>query len=273
MDERDMKQSIKLKLQGETIIESHTILATESIGQPLPSNSRMRQRIRRIKLLLQGALDAYPPSPAKAFKRLQTIFDQLEFLEQAVDDGHDKPLTFQSTLSPKHLHYLAFHDSLTKIPNRRYFKAAVEQLINEGQHKKTFHLAFIDLDNFKTVNDVYGHEMGDWILIQVSRRLQHCLRKSDIICRYGGDEFILALQHCPLQEDLIIILQRIIAALTRPFRREAVEIKIGASIGVVTYKPGMRNFDDLIHKADVAMYQAKMTGKNQYCLWEQAMAS
>ncbi len=263
-----MKQNMKLKLDSD-YPEMEGVLKGSGRVRLVPSSSRMRQRIKRIKSLLQGALASYPPSPDKAFKRLQAIFDELEFLEKAVEDNHQQTKTSkrQNSLTNQHLHYLAFHDPLTKIPNRRYFKAAVEKLMTEEKSRKSFHIAFVDLDSFKAVNDLYGHEMGDWLLTQVARRLQYCLRKTDLICRYGGDEFVLALQHCPEQEDLIYILNRILSHLTQPYGRGDVQVHIGASIGVVNFTPEITCVDDLIHKADVAMYQAKLQGKNRFCFW------
>lgn len=263
-----MMQNMKLNFGLQGSHEEQAMPVSERV-KIVPSTGRMRQRIKRIKSLVQGALASYPPSPAKAFKRLQAVFDELECLEKAVEDNHHrtKNTQRQNSLSQQHLHYLAFHDPLTKIPNRRYFRAAVEQLMNE--RKKNFHIAFIDLDSFKAVNDQYGHEMGDWLLTQTARRLQYGLRKTDLLCRHGGDEFVLAFQNCQNKEDLIFILNRLLSSLAQPFNRGNVQIQIGASIGIVTVEDGITNFDDLLHKADVAMYQAKVGGKNRFCFWQE----
>lgn len=265
-----MKQNTKLTFVSPGPSEERT--QQDSLrANSNPTMGRMRQRIRRIKTLLHGALTSYPPSPDKAFKQLQVIFDELEFLEKAVEDSHNQTKTSerQNSLAKQRLHFLAFHDHLTKIPNRRYFKSALEQMIDKNKSPKNFHLVFIDLDSFKAVNDDHGHEMGDWLLTQAARRLQYCVRKTDLMCRYGGDEFVLALQFCPNPEDLVFILNRILMNLTQPFNRGNIHIQVGASIGVMTYEQGMTNVEDLIHKADVAMYQAKMAGKNQICFWQE----
>ena len=169
------------------------------------------------------------------------------------------------------LAHQAFHDSLTNLPNQALFRDRVEHALTRAarQHMKIAVL-FVDLDNFKTVNDSLGHTVGDELLVAVTARLQRCLRQGDTAARLGGDEFAVLLEDLEAKAGATAIADRIIAALRRPFAIVGKEVFIGASIGVAFDAPGA-DTDQLLRNADLAMYTAKLRGRSRYQVFEPAM--
>lgn len=160
-------------------------------------------------------------------------------------------------------------DSLTNLPNRSALTRHLDQKIMDRKSGGVaFALAFVDLDGFKEVNDLYGHHMGDRVLQLVAKRLVSNLRSEDLIARFGGDEFVIFLNgqfSASLVEET---LSRFVNKLAEPFEIDAVQLQLSASIGVTLY-PQSKELepDQLIRQADQAMYQAKLAGKNQVCLF------
>lgn len=167
--------------------------------------------------------------------------------------------------------YLALHDSLTKLPNR----IAVQDRIAVGLSRtkrsgRALALLYIDLDGFKPVNDTFGHEYGDALLIKFSVRLTKQLRQSDTAARIGGDEFLVLLEELNDYKESARVAENIIRCLKKPFPIANEMITIGASIGIAYSTSGVEEVSQLIHAADQAMYQAKRSGKNQCCISEAA---
>lgn len=168
----------------------------------------------------------------------------------------------------------ANYDSLTQLPNRSYFYEQAEQAIaNAKRHKVEFALLFIDIDNFKVINDTLGHNQGDSTLIEVSSRIQQCIRQSDLIGRFGGDEFIVLMHDVNTQKPSTIelLIQKILNAICAPFFILGESEYITASIGVSTYPENGNNIHELIQYSDQAMYKAKEHGKNQYYFFTQEL--
>ncbi|QPK64572.1 bacteriohemerythrin [Methylomonas sp. LL1] len=163
---------------------------------------------------------------------------------------------------------LAFYDPLTGLPNRRLLQNRLKPALANSHHTgRNGALLFIDLDNFKSLNDTLGHDMGDLLLQQVSDRLNTCVRESDTVARLGGDEFVVMLEN--LSEDLLTAAQqteaigeKIIAAINRPFSLATHDYISTPSIGATLFKGQQRSADDLLKHADIAMYQAKISGRN-----------
>ncbi|NNF16663.1 MAG: EAL domain-containing protein [Gammaproteobacteria bacterium] len=181
------------------------------------------------------------------------------------------------------VHYLAYHDSLTRLPNRAQLKVALKKALARAKRSETSAaLLFIDLDDFKRVNDTLGHEAGDTLLKEFAMRLAESIRiedevaaaveeNADVIARLGGDEFTVVLDSIVKPADVVTIAQRILNAGKEPFIIAGQEVVVGASIGITTYPEDGNDVDTLLRNADVAMYQAKARGKNQFEFYNDSM--
>jgi len=168
-------------------------------------------------------------------------------------------------ISEDRLRYLAYHDQLTGLPNRKHFHESIIQSIEwAASNKQLVALLFLDLDGFKEVNDTRGHDMGDLLLKVVAKRLTGCLRGSDTVSRLGGDEFTVILPGIPKPEDAAIVAEKIVRTLAKGFILEGHTIYITVSIGISIYPLDGENMDALMKNADSAMYRAKQLGRNQF---------
>jgi diguanylate cyclase (GGDEF)-like protein/PAS domain S-box-containing protein len=160
--------------------------------------------------------------------------------------------------------YLAYHDSLTLLPNRIFFHERLKEEVEISKENNTIgSIFFIDLDRFKFVNDSLGHEIGDKLLIEVARRLHSCVREHDMVSRLGGDEFTIILSQINLKECTLIA-KRILKEIGNPYFIEEHEISVTPSIGISSFPTHGDNVEDLVNKADIAMYKAKEKGKNRF---------
>ncbi|MES2586883.1 MAG: sensor domain-containing diguanylate cyclase [Pseudomonadota bacterium] len=160
--------------------------------------------------------------------------------------------------------YRAHHDVLTELPNRTLFSDRLQQALAAcKRHKTKLAILFIDLDNLKTINDVYSHNVGDALLKEVARRMRECVRESDTVGRFGGDEFVLILPGIDAEDQAVQVAEKIRLALSAPTEVEGISLSTSASIGVALYPEHGENETDLINNADVAMYEAKSSGRNQ----------
>ena len=163
--------------------------------------------------------------------------------------------------------YLAYHDGLTTLPNRRLFSELLSQSISQAvRHGRQLAVLFLDLDHFKHINDTLGHEAGDQLLQEVATRLKACLRGSDTVARLGGDEFVVLLPELDDEKYVATVAQKILAAVARPFVLGGEECRVTASIGISTYPQDGVDERTLIKNADSAMYQAKKAGHNNFRL-------
>lgn len=168
--------------------------------------------------------------------------------------------------------YMAYHDTLTGLPNRNLFHDRLKvALVHAQRHKRMVAVMIIDLDQFKTVNDVLGHHIGDLLLKEIAARLTHCVRKGDTIARTGGDEFTIILPDLIHALNTIIVASKIIDALNQTFRLEGHEIHTTSSIGISLYPLDAESPEDLVKKADIAMYLSKARGKNTYRFYRSEM--
>ena len=165
------------------------------------------------------------------------------------------------------IQYLAFYDPLTELPNRQMLLGRLEQAVGEGGQAREGALMFIDLDNFKELNDTLGHQKGDLLLQQVARRLRHCVAKGDLVARLGGDEFVVLLENTP-QKPLDpltaaqAVSQRILEGLGQPYVLPGFLHHSTCSIGVTLFGKSPSAVGELLKQADLAMYQAKAAGRN-----------
>lgn len=157
---------------------------------------------------------------------------------------------------------LAHYDPLTKLPNRSHFTSIVNEKIAKEGEGFGFSLFFADLDNFKTVNDSLGHAVGDKLLCAVSLRMKSCLPEGATICRFGGDEFVMILPHVTSKLDCERFSNRIVEEVSKPVLIDGHLIIVGASVGIALRPDNADDFDQLLKMADVALYEAKMRGRN-----------
>jgi len=168
------------------------------------------------------------------------------------------------TLNNEKLQKMAHYDKLTSLSNRAHFYIELDKEIKRTKRANTkLAIMFIDLDGFKAVNDTYGHDAGDQLLVDVSRRLLNCVRDVDIVARLGGDEFTVALANIKDEKSALFVANKIIDKLSESFVIGKNVIHIGASIGISIYPDNAKDSDEIIKQADNAMYFAKENGKNR----------
>jgi diguanylate cyclase (GGDEF)-like protein len=165
----------------------------------------------------------------------------------------------------KEMYYLAYHDALTMLPNRLQFEEYILALIQNK--KQNFILLFIDLDRFKVINDTLGHDIGDEILITISKRLKKTLGKKSFVARLGGDEFIAIIHYNNRFKEIEIILDTLIEEVRKPLIIKEYNLNITSSIGVVKYPQDAQDKNTLLKYADSAMYHAKDIGKDTYAFY------
>lgn len=170
------------------------------------------------------------------------------------------------------LSHQAFHDALTHLPNRVMFKDRLQRALASAlRHDRSVAVLFLDVDGFKHVNDRFGHETGDALLIELAQRLQACVRPEDTAARLGGDEFTILLEDLTDIAGAVRVAERIIADLQTPFVIADQTFVVTGSIGIAWSSTGQEQADELLRQADVAMYRAKAQGKACYALYDPAM--
>jgi diguanylate cyclase (GGDEF)-like protein/PAS domain S-box-containing protein len=173
-------------------------------------------------------------------------------------------------------------DPLTGLPNRVMFMEHLSATVKSAQAQSIspFAVLFLDLDRFKVVNDSLGHLAGDELLVAVAKRLEACLRRSDVISRvndrctisrFGGDEFVILLKGLSSPDNATLVADRVLEVLAEPLLLRGQEVNLSASIGIAVATGGDNSADDLLRDADTAMYQAKSQGKSRWCLFDQSM--
>jgi diguanylate cyclase (GGDEF)-like protein len=195
---------------------------------------------------------------------------QIEWVKRRlVRSGNGLAVTVQDIserkLAEEKIEFMAHHDPLTHLPNRVLLRDRSEQAIAAATREKTgVVILFLDLDNFKNINDGCGHLVGDQLLIQVVTRLKDCIRDADTLCRQGGDEFIILLTQIEGINEISRIAQKILDTISEPFEIENQKLHTSASIGIAVFPSDGDDLDSLLKNADTAMYQAKESGKNAY---------
>ncbi|CAN1600632.1 diguanylate cyclase [Pseudomonas sp. B21-028] len=187
-------------------------------------------------------------------------------------ERHDERISAelrQRRLAEQQLNRLAYHDPVTGLYNRHYFKEKLEGAVTGAlRHATSCAVMFIDLDDFKIVNDTLGHETGDQLLILVAERLRDTLRSNDVVCRIGGDEFAVILENGPGADQAKQVAANIVSALSSPFIIDGRQVDVGASLGISLCPDHASDTASLLRNADSAMYRAKGSGKNNYHLYE-----
>jgi len=171
----------------------------------------------------------------------------------------------------RRLTMLAHYDTLTRLPNRNYFRRRLTSVISSAPPDQFVALLFLDLDNFKIVNDTLGHQLGDQLLKEAATRLRSCVRAEDCVCRLGGDEFTIILEHVGTLENVEQVAQKVVAALSEPIVLGDNEFYVTSSIGISVYPKDGSDADTLIKNGDTAMYHAKERGKNNFQFFSNEM--
>ena len=167
---------------------------------------------------------------------------------------------------------LANLDPLTGLPNRSLLRDRVNQAILQGSRSKfKTGVLYLDLDHFKFVNDSLGHPIGDELLLEMAKRMQDSTRESDTVSRLGGDEFVVVTPNVHSTKDIAEIAQKLLSSLCKPFRAKDLTISPSASIGICVHPDDGRDFDTLLQKADIALYQAKESGRNAFKFFTEDM--
>lgn len=183
----------------------------------------------------------------------------------------------QRKASEKEIRELAFYDPLTKLPNRRLFLEQLKQAISASRREKSHSaLLFIDLDNFKTLNDTYGHDIGDLFLVQVSSQIRRCIRDKDIVARLGGDEFVVMLERLAHDSQEAIakasdIGKKILKLLNQEYSSKEMQHRGSASIGICMFLNQYDRAEEILKRADRAMYEAKNAGRNALRFFDPVM--
>ncbi|MEO7105608.1 MAG: EAL domain-containing protein, partial [Rhodoferax sp.] len=183
----------------------------------------------------------------------------------------------QRKTSEEEINKLAFYDPLTNLPNRRLMVDRLRQALAISARSGSIGaLQFIDLDNFKTLNDTQGHDMGDLLLQQVAKRLSECMRQGDTVARLGGDEFVVMIEELSeIREEAAaqaeIIGEKILHTISQPYKLAGLEYQITPSIGITLYSDQQQSTDELLKQADLAMYQSKSAGRNTLRFFDPAM--
>ncbi len=259
--------------------ESWQIFARLAIQRAVPLNEvtkrclRWRDSAAEVLQLRAAELEAAEATVEEALRMLQRSLD-VTLVRMCESFEDERQLSHEELANrEKELIFLATHDALTGLPNRTLILDRIEQMLTRARiQQEPVAALFIDLDNFKAINDSLGHTAGDELLCAVAARLEGVVRETDALGRLGGDEFVVIADGLSLAAGPELIAERLLDAFGEPFKLSAAEdasVLVKASLGIAT---GQRpSAEDLLRDADIAMYRAKWGGKSRYLLFESGM--
>ncbi|BBQ28486.1 GGDEF-domain containing protein [Aeromonas caviae] len=255
-----------LPLRQQQQYFAHLIL---NMTRPLETDDRLFLDFLRHQLTLLLEL-----------KRVRQQLDELnseESINQRLQQLRQTNLRLQKRLKhhqelERRLQFNALHDPLTQLPNRALLMNHLHHAMTRYRRYQTagFTLIFVDVDYFKQVNDALGHSAGDQLLQELGSRLQGCIRQNDMVARLGGDEFVIYLDNSQREEDISPVLNRLIGRIGHPFRLQGNELTITVSLGVASVTEQTADVSELLHQADLAMYQAKRNGRSRIVMYSEA---
>ncbi len=202
---------------------------------------------------------------------VNSMLDTIEDHEHQLH-SHSERLESLVALRTEQLFNRANYDALTQLPNRHLLVDRLNHGIDNALRENSqMALMFLDLDRFKVVNDTLGHPVGDDVLVHVAKRLSQIVRRADSVCRWGGDEFVILLEHLHSKEDIVPLAEQIIFSLSEPITVASNQLHITTSIGIARFPDDGEDSSTLLKHADIAMYDAKSKGLSQYSFFHEAM--
>jgi diguanylate cyclase (GGDEF)-like protein/PAS domain S-box-containing protein len=236
----------------------------------------LEANIAKVQLLLNGSVNFFQMEKRYIRKDQQPVW--VQFTVSLQRDSSESPHYFITQIeniserkrNQDQIHRLAYYDALTNLPNRRLLKDRLNQALAQAKRfDRSMALMFLDLDNFKLVNDSLGHDAGDELLKIIADRLLACLRGVDTICRQGGDEFIIVLAEITHPQDAKLVAEKIIKAINTPIYIQETDLHVTMSIGIAVYPVnGADDAKALMKKADTAMYETKNNGRNGFTIYQ-----
>ena len=257
-EQKEQRKTMVVILFSASLISCFLALLLTSkmsaaLYRPIQNLDRTSQNIARLK---DWSLRAEKQSEDELGALVDTFNEMVTIIEK---DQHE-------------LERLAYYDALTKIPNRRLLEQKVISALARAKRlKKQVAIIFIDLDDFKWVNDSLGHDQGDVLLRTIAERISGCMRLEDTLARFGGDEFVILAEMIGSPDEVDTICERVLGSLKEAIFLEAMNYKAKVSLGAVCADPHDAEIYELMKKADIALYHAKRMGKNQYQIYYDGM--
>ncbi len=234
------------------------IIFSKYITQPILEVIDIAQRVRA------GDLSGTLPSHRQ--DEIGILIDTINHMIQGLRDTKQKQQEAEAKIRN-----MAYHDALTGLSNRTHFMAYARDILHKSiQRKRSGAMLFIDVDKFKFVNDTYGHAVGDGLLIAFGKRLVEVAQREEHVCRFGGDEFLMLLPGADLQSATETA-ERIVLKMRKTFCIGEHEFNLSASVGLACYPKDATNIDELLQRADTALYASKRNGRNQYNIYQEGM--
>ncbi|MEJ5999944.1 diguanylate cyclase domain-containing protein [Paucibacter soli] len=257
----------QMSLMGLVLILLAILVAAWVLGRvqrralaPIVELSRLADRVARQRDYGLRATVRRPDEVGRLAERFNAMLKRIE-----VWQGELNEQLHQEQVAGQQLQQLAHRDTLTQLPNRLFFQSELQRQVGHAvQAGELMALMFIDLDNFKTVNDSHGHEAGDAVLREMAQRMASVLRSTDLLCRLGGDEFALLLPGLADAAAAEHLAERLIAAVRAPLHVRQQLMPVGATVGLAFCPQDSSDPAELLKLADQAMYEAKRAGKNTY---------
>ena len=241
---------------GTSDADKVLVVVVRDITDRLHDEAELRQHREHLELLVQYRT-----------AKLHQTNDQLVETNRRLKKAHEQLLQTE-----KRIRHMALHDALTSLPNRALLQDRVTQAIAQADRAgRSMALMFVDLDNFKHINDSLGHIVGDRLLCEVSNRLKQCVRKSDTVARLGGDEFVICVTGLDNGNQAASLAQKILAALEQPLLIDGMDLHTSGSIGIGMYPDDGDNVEALMRAADTAMYHAKSKGRGNFQFFTAAL--
>ncbi len=237
--------------------------AGEWLARPIVALSKLAVELSGTPELDKRAALSGPREIADLARTFNDMLDTLQQKTARLDNE-----LRERARTEKLLDHLAHYDSVTGLANRVYFQKELPRAAERARRLNT-HLAlvYLDLDDFKVVNDTLGHQVGDLLLREVGERFSTLLRKGDLVCRLGGDEFTVILENIRTLRDAVEVVSKLIEKLAQPYAVADHTLHVGISAGIALFPEQTTDLDDLLRFADIAMYQAKAGGKSDYCIY------